>query len=66
MKAVLMAGGFGTRLRPLTTNVPKPMVPMANKPIMEHTVELLHAHGFNEMLVLLYFLPDAITEHFGD
>jgi mannose-1-phosphate guanylyltransferase/phosphomannomutase len=66
MKAVLMAGGFGTRLRPLTANVPKPMVPVANKPIMEHTVELLRAHGFDDLLVLLYFLPDTITEHFGD
>ncbi len=61
-----MAGGFGTRLRPLTANVPKPMVPMGNKPIMEHTVELLKAHGFDDILVLLYFLPEAIMEHFGD
>ncbi|HEV8309103.1 MAG TPA: sugar phosphate nucleotidyltransferase [Methylomirabilota bacterium] len=66
MKAVLMAGGFGTRLRPLTANVPKPMVPLGNKPIMEHTVELLKAHGFDDLLVLLYFLPEAITQHFGD
>jgi len=66
MKAVLMAGGFGTRLRPLTANVPKPMVPLGNKPIMEHTVELLKAHGFDDLLVLLYFLPEAITRHFGD
>ncbi len=66
MKAVLMAGGFGTRLRPLTANTPKPMVPLGNKPIMEHTVELLKAHGFDDLLVLLYFLPDAITRHFGD
>ena len=66
MKAVLMAGGFGTRLRPLTANTPKPMVPLGNKPIIEHTVELLKAHGFDELIVLLYFLPDAITEHFGD
>lgn len=66
MKAVLMAGGFGTRLRPLTANVPKPMVPLGNKPIMEHTVELLKAHGFDDLLVLLYFLPEAITKQFGD
>ena len=61
-----MAGGFGTRLRPLTANVPKPMVPLGNKPIMEHTVELLKAHGFDELLILLYFLPEAITDYFGD
>ncbi|MGH7319102.1 MAG: sugar phosphate nucleotidyltransferase, partial [Candidatus Rokuibacteriota bacterium] len=66
MKAVLMAGGFGTRLRPLTANVPKPMVPLGNKPIMEHTVELLRSQGFDDLLVLLYFLPDVITQHFGD
>lgn len=66
MRAVIMAGGFGTRLRPLTANVPKPMVPLGNKPIMEHTVELLRVHGFDEILVLLYFLPEVITEHFGD
>jgi mannose-1-phosphate guanylyltransferase/phosphomannomutase len=66
VKVVLMAGGFGTRLRPLTANVPKPMVPLGNKPILEHTVELLRAHGFDDLLVLLYFLPDAITQHFGD
>lgn len=66
MKAVLMAGGFGTRLRPLTANLPKPMVPLGNKPIMEHTVELLKAHGFDDLLVLLYFLPETITDHFGD
>jgi len=66
MKAVLMAGGFGTRLRPLTAYVPKPMVPLGNRPIMEHTVELLKAHGFDELIVLLYFLPEAITGYFGD
>ena len=66
MKAVLMAGGFGTRLRPLTANVPKPMVPLGNKPIMEHAIELLKAHGFDDLLVLLYFLPETITQYFGD
>ncbi|MBI2878490.1 MAG: NTP transferase domain-containing protein, partial [Candidatus Rokubacteria bacterium] len=66
MKAVVMAGGFGTRLRPLTAHLPKPMVPMGGKPIMEHAVELLHRHGFDDLLVLLYFLPDAITSYFGD
>ena len=45
MKAVIMAGGFGTRLRPLTTHIPKPLVPVGNVPIMEHTVRLLKRHG---------------------
>ena len=66
MKALIMAGGFGSRLRPLTTHVPKPMVPMGNVPIMEHTVRLLRRHGFTELQALLYFLPETITGHFGD
>jgi mannose-1-phosphate guanylyltransferase/phosphomannomutase len=66
MKAVIMAGGFGTRLRPLTTHLPKPLVPVGNAPIMEHTVRLLRRHGFTDLVVLLYFLPETITDHFGD
>ena len=66
MKAVIMAGGFGTRLRPLTIHIPKPLVPVGNVPIMEHTVRLLQRHGFTDLTVLLYFLPETITGHFGD
>jgi mannose-1-phosphate guanylyltransferase / phosphomannomutase len=66
MKAIIMAGGFGTRLRPLTLGLPKPMVPMANKPMMEHVVNLLKKYGFDEILSLLYYQPEAITEYFGD
>ncbi len=66
MKAVVMAGGFGTRLRPLTAHLPKPLVPVGNIPIMEHMVRLLKRHGFTDLCVLLYFLPDTITGHFGD
>ncbi len=61
MKAVIMAGGFGTRLRPLTTHVPKPLVPVGNVPIMEHTVRFLKRHGFTDLVVLLYFLPETIS-----
>ncbi len=61
-----MAGGFGTRLRPLTMNLPKPMVPMMNRPMMEHIVRLLARHGMTDLTSLLYFHPDAITSHFGD
>ncbi|MBI5867699.1 MAG: nucleotidyltransferase family protein [candidate division Zixibacteria bacterium] len=64
--AVVMAGGFGTRLKPLTVSVPKPMVPVGNRPLMEYVIELLAKHRFNKILVLLYFQPDAIIEHFGD
>ena len=66
MKAILMAGGFGTRLRPLTVNIPKPMVPMANKPMMEHIVRLLKENGFNELVVMLHYQPEVIIRHFGD
>ena len=66
MKAVIMAGGFGTRLRPLTCNIPKPMVPMLNKPMMEHIVELLKKHGITDMISTLYYQPDVISSHFDD
>jgi len=61
-----MAGGEGTRLRPLTSNQPKPMVPIVGKPCMEHILELLEKHGFDEVIVTLAFLPQAIRSYFGD
>jgi mannose-1-phosphate guanylyltransferase/phosphomannomutase len=61
-----MAGGFGTRLRPLTNNVPKPMIPVANKPMMEHILELLRAHGITDLVTLLHFQPELIEGYFGD
>ena len=66
MKAVIMAGGFGTRLRPLTCNIPKPMVPMVNRPMMDHIVALLKKHGISDQIVTLYYQPENITNHFGD
>lgn len=66
MKGVIMAGGFGTRLRPLTLGLPKPMVPVANRPIMQRTVELLAGHGITDQIALLYFQPESIRSHFGD
>ena len=65
MKAVVMAGGEGTRLRPLTSNQPKPMVPIVGKPCMEHIVELLRHHGFDDVVVTLAFMPQAIRGYFG-
>ena len=65
MKAVIMAGGFGTRLRPLTNNIPKPMIPMANKPMMEHIVDLLRQHGITDLVTLLHFQPELIENYFG-
>ncbi|HEU5309642.1 MAG TPA: sugar phosphate nucleotidyltransferase [Acidimicrobiia bacterium] len=66
MKAVILAGGEGTRLRPLTSNTPKPMMPLANKPMMEHIVSLLALHGFDEIVVTVAFLANQIRDYFGD
>jgi mannose-1-phosphate guanylyltransferase / phosphomannomutase len=66
MKAVLMAGGEGSRLRPLTLNCPKPLVPIVNKPIMQHILELLKGHGVTEVVVTLHYLSDQIRAAFGD
>jgi mannose-1-phosphate guanylyltransferase / phosphomannomutase len=65
MRAVVMAGGEGTRLRPLTSNQPKPMVPIVGKPCMEHILELLRTHGFNDIVITVAFLPQAIRTYFG-
>ena len=61
-----MAGGFGTRLRPLTNNIPKPMVPIANKPMLEHLINLLKMHNINDYIMLLYYQGDIIKNYFGD
>ena len=66
MKAVIMAGGEGTRLRPLTSNLPKPMMPLANRPMMEHIVNLLKGHGFDEIVVTVAFMANTIRTYFGD
>jgi mannose-1-phosphate guanylyltransferase / phosphomannomutase len=66
MKAVIMAGGEGTRLRPLTSNQPKPMMPVANRPMMEHVVELLKTHGFDDIVVTVGFQANAIRTYFGN
>jgi mannose-1-phosphate guanylyltransferase/phosphomannomutase len=66
MKAVIMAGGEGTRLRPMTSNAPKPMLPIANRPMMEHVITLLRRHGFDEIVVTVAFLATSIKTHFGD
>jgi NDP-sugar pyrophosphorylase family protein len=65
-KAMILAAGQGTRLRPLTENIPKCMVPIAGKPLLEHTVEWLHRHGVVELVINLCHLPEAIVKHFGD
>src|SRR3546814_16871995 len=66
MKAVIMAGGEGTHLRPLTSNAPKPMMPLVNAPMMEHIVTLLKKHGFDEIVVTVAFMANHIRPYFGD
>src|ERR1041385_7056301 len=66
MKAVILAGGEGTRLRPLTSHQPKPMLPVANAPMMEHIVRLLAKHGFDDLVVTVAFLVNHIRNYFGD
>ncbi|MFZ5899476.1 MAG: sugar phosphate nucleotidyltransferase [Bacillota bacterium] len=66
MKAIIMAGGEGSRLRPLTCGRPKPMVPLLNRPVMAYCIELLKQHGITDIGVTLMYLPDAIRDYFGD
>jgi mannose-1-phosphate guanylyltransferase / phosphomannomutase len=66
MKAVVMAGGQGTRLRPLTSNQPKPMLPIVGHPMMEHILRLLRDHGFNEVVTTVQFLASVVRNYFGD
>ncbi|AFZ37084.1 Mannose-1-phosphate guanylyltransferase, Phosphoglucosamine mutase [Stanieria cyanosphaera PCC 7437] len=66
MRAVLMAGGSGTRLRPLTCDLPKPMVPILNRPIAEHIINLLKRHKINEIIATLHYLPDVMRDYFQD
>ncbi len=66
IKAVVMAGGFGTRIQPLTNSIPKPMLPIVNIPMMEHILSKLERNGIDEIIILLYFKPEVIRNHFGD
>ena len=66
MRAVLMAGGSGTRLRPLTCDLPKPMVPILNRPIAEHIINLLKRNNITEVIATLYYLPDVMRDYFQD
>jgi mannose-1-phosphate guanylyltransferase/phosphomannomutase len=66
MKAVVMAGGEGTRLRPMTSGMPKPLLPIVNRPVMEHVLRLLRRHGFTEVVVTVQFLASLVRNYFGD
>ena len=66
MKAMILAAGVGSRLDPLTRNVPKPMVPIVNKPVIEHIIDKLKKHNFDEIMINLHYLGDVIQSHLDD
>ena len=66
MRALILAAGEGTRLRPLTLTCPKPMLPVGGRPVLEHLVRLLRRHGVTEIAINLHYRPEVIVRHFGD
>jgi mannose-1-phosphate guanylyltransferase len=66
MRAMVLAAGLGTRLRPITYEIPKPMVPVLDRPVMEHILDLLGAHGFEQVVANLHYFPETIRGHFGE
>jgi mannose-1-phosphate guanylyltransferase len=66
MRAMVLAAGLGTRLRPLTYEITKPMVPVLDRPVMEHILDLLARHSIDEVIANLHYFPDSIREYFGD
>lgn len=65
MKAIILAGGLGTRLRPLTENIPKPLLPVKGKPIIEHAIENFRRHGITDIILSIGYMADKIKEYFG-
>jgi mannose-1-phosphate guanylyltransferase len=66
MRAMVLAAGLGTRLRPLTYEITKPMVPVLDRPVMEHILDLLDRHGFEDVIANLHYFPETIREFFGE
>ena len=66
MRAMILAAGLGTRLRPITYEMPKPLVPVVNRPVMEHIARLLSRHGFREVIANLHWFPELVRERLGD
>ncbi len=66
MKAMVLAAGLGTRLKPITFEIPKPMVPVLDRPVMAHIVGMLEKQGFDELIANLHYYPDTIRDYFGD
>jgi mannose-1-phosphate guanylyltransferase len=66
MRAMVLAAGLGTRLRPLTYEITKPMVPVLDRPVMEHILDLLDRHSFDGVIANLHYFPETIRAHFGE
>ncbi len=66
MQAVIMAGGYGTRLKPLTNELPKPMVPIIDKPIINYIINTLKKYGITDIIVTLGYKPERIIDYLGD
>ena len=66
MKAMVLAAGFGTRLKPLTLAVPKPMIPVVNKPVMQYNIELLKKFGIKDLYANIHYFPEQLENYFGD
>ncbi len=66
MRAMVLAAGLGTRLRPLTNEITKPMVPVLDRPVMAHILDLLDKHGFEQVIANLHYFPDSIEQYFGE
>jgi len=66
MKAMVLAAGLGTRLRPLTYEITKPMVPVLDRPVMEHILDLIDRHSFDGVIANLHYFPETIREYFGE
>src|SRR6266705_2514336 len=66
MKAAILAGGKGTRVRPITETIPKPMIPIVNKPVMEFLIDLLKQHDFNQIVVTTSYLASEIESYFRE
>jgi mannose-1-phosphate guanylyltransferase len=64
--AIILAGGLGTRLKPLTDTIPKPLLPLKGKPIVQHTIEQLRKHGVKNIILSIGYRADQIKEYFGD
>jgi mannose-1-phosphate guanylyltransferase/phosphomannomutase len=66
MKAIILAGGFGTRLHPFTLKYPKPMIPLVNKPVLAHILDLLKYHLFSDVVITVHYLSEQIQDYFGN